>query len=468
MRPSETSYSSNANRKDAGHNTAHRGQKLETDMKTLLYSFVAVMLTVGSGFAASHEWQAPAIAPPPGYAQTVPVAGADAVRPFRIDVPEEALVDLRKRIAATRWPDKETVADRSQGVQLARLQTLVHYWGTDYDWRKAEARLNALPMFVTEIDGLDIQFIHVRSRHPNALPLIVTHGWPGSILEQVKIIEPLTDPTSFGGRAEDAFDVVIPSMPGYGFSGKPQSTGWGPDRIARAWDVLMKRLGYTRYVSQGGDWGSVVADAMARQKPAGLLSIHVNMPPTVPADVAKALKNGEPAPAGLSDKEKAAYKSLNDLYTRGAGYAGIMVTRPQTLGYGLTDSPAGLAAFFYDKFNDWTYSGGDAEKVLTRDEMLDDITLYWLTNTATSSAQLYWENNNNNFNAVEQKTAEISIPVAVTVFPGEIYRAPKSWTERAFRKLIYFNEVDKGGHFAAWEEPQLFAEELRAAFKSLR
>jgi pimeloyl-ACP methyl ester carboxylesterase len=353
-------------------------------------------------------------------------------------------------------------------VQLARLQTLVRYWGTDYDWRKAEAKLNALPMFVTEVDGLDIQFIHVRSRHANALPLIVTHGWPGSILEQVKIIGPLTDPTAHGGRAEDAFDVVIPSMPGYGFSGKPRDAGWNPERIARAWDVLMKRLGYTRYVSQGGDWGSVVADAMARQKPAGLLGIHVNMPPTVPADVAKALKNGEPAPAGLSDKEKAAFNSLDDLYTKGAGYAGIMVTRPQTLGYGISDSPAGLAAFFYDKFNDWTYSGGDAEKVLTRDEMLDDITLYWLTNTAASSARLYWENNNNNFNAAEQKTADISIPVAVTVFPGEIYRAPKSWAERAYHKLIYFNEVDKGGHFAAWEQPELFAAEMRAAFRSLR
>ena len=399
---------------------------------------------------------------------TAPGTTADTIRPFHVNVPEAALVDLRQRIAATRWPEQETVADRSQGVQLARLQTLVRYWGTDYDWRKAEAKLNALPMFVTEIDGLDIQFIHVRSRHPNALPLIVTHGWPGSILEQVKIIGPLTDPTAYGGRAEDAFDVVIPSMPGYGFSGKPRDAGWNPERIARAWDVLMKRLGYTRYVSQGGDWGSVVADAMARQKPAGLLGIHVNMPPTVPADVAKALKNGDPAPAGLSDKEKAAFKSLNDLYTKGAGYAGIMVTRPQTLGYGISDSPAGLAAFFYDKFNDWTYSGGDAEKVLTRDEMLDDITLYWLTNTAASSARLYWENNNNNFNAAEQKTADISIPVAVTVFPGEIYRAPKSWAERAYHKLIYFNEVDKGGHFAAWEQPELFAAEMRAAFRSLR
>jgi pimeloyl-ACP methyl ester carboxylesterase len=391
-----------------------------------------------------------------------------AIRPFRIDIPEAALVDLRRRIAATRWPGKETVADRSQGVQLAKIQPLVRYWGTGYDWRKVEARLNALPQFMTEIDGLDIHFIHVRSRHPNALPLIITHGWPGSVLEIVKTIGPLTDPTAHGGRPVDAFDVVIPSMPGYGFSEQPKSTGWGPDRIGRAWDVLMKRLGYTRYVSQGGDWGSVIADAMGRQAPAGLLGIHVNMPATVPAEIATALKNGDPAPAGLTDKEKAAFASLNHLYTKGAGYAGMMVTRPQTLGYGITDSPAGLAAFFYDKFNDWTHSGGDAEKALTRDEMLDDITLYWLTNTAASSAQLYWENNNNNFNAVEQKTAEISVPVAVTVFPGEIYRAPRSWTERAYRKLIYFNEVDKGGHFASWEQPQLFAEEMRAAFRSLR
>ena len=392
----------------------------------------------------------------------------DAIRPFHIKISDEALVDLRRRIEATRWPTRETVADRSQGVQLARIQEIVRYWGTGYDWRKVEAKLNALPQFMTTIDGLDVHFIQVRSAHPNALPLLITHGWPGSVLELVKTIGPLTDPTAFGGRAEDAFDVVIPSMPGYGFSGKPTGPGWGPDRMARAWDVLMKRLGYTHYVSQGGDWGSVVADAMARQAPAGLLGIHVNMPPTVPADVAKALQAGDPPPAGLSDEERAAFKSLDYLYTRGAGYAGIMVTRPQTLGYGISDSPVGLAAFFYDKFNDWTHSGGDAEKVLTRDDMLDDITLYWLTNTATSSAQLYWENNNNNFNAVNQKTAEISIPVAVTVFPGEIYQAPKSWTERAYRNLIYFNEVDKGGHFAAWEQPELFAVEMRAAFRPLR
>jgi pimeloyl-ACP methyl ester carboxylesterase len=393
--------------------------------------------------------------------------GSD-VRPFRVNMPEEALVDLRRRIAATRWPAKETVPDRSQGVQLARLQALVAYWGETYDWRKAEARLNALPQFVTTIDGLDIHFIHVRSPHAHALPVIITHGWPGSVFEQIKVIDPLTNPTRYGGRAEDAFDVVIPSMPGYGFSGTPTGTGWGPERIARAWDVLMKRLGYDHYVSQGGDWGSVIADAMGRQAPKGLLGIHVNMPATVPPEIAKALRNGEPAPASLTDKERKAYASMNDLYTKGGGYAGIMVTRPQTIGYSLADSPVGLAAFFYDKFNDWTYSGGDAEKVLTRDELLDDITLYWLTNTGTSSAQLYWENNNNNFNAVDQRTAEIRIPVAITVFPGEIYQAPRSWAERAYPNLLYFNEVDKGGHFAAWEQPELFAAELRAAFTSLR
>jgi pimeloyl-ACP methyl ester carboxylesterase len=366
-------------------------------------------------------------------------------------------------VQATRWPDRETVNDRSEGAQLAKVQALVRYWGTNYDWRKAEARLNALPQFITEIDGLDIYFIHVRSRHPKALPLIMTHGWPGSVFELLKVIEPLTDPTAHGGRAEDAFHLVIPSMPGYGFSSKPTTTGWGPARMARAWDELMRRLGYKRYVSQGGDWGAVVSDAMARQAPAGLLGIHVNMPATVPPDIAKALLSGDPAPAGLSDKEKAAYESMNNLYTRGAGYAGMMLTRPQTLGYGLSDSPAALAAFFYDKFADWTYSGGEPEKALTLDEMLDDITLYWLTNTGTSAAQLYWENNANNFNAVD-----ISIPAAITVFPGEIYQAPRSWAERAYHNLIYFNEVDKGGHFAAWEQPQLLSKELRAAFKSLR
>jgi pimeloyl-ACP methyl ester carboxylesterase len=392
----------------------------------------------------------------------------NAIRPFHVNVPEEALADLRRRVLATRWPDKETVTDQSQGVQLAKLQALVHYWGTDYNWRKVESQLNALPQFVTTIDGLDIHFIHVKSRNPNALPLIITHGWPGSVLELLKVIDPLTNPTAHGGRAEDAFDVVIPSMPGYGFSERPKTTGWTPERMGRAWAELMGRLGYKRYVSQGGDWGSVVADVMGRQAPPGLLGIHVNMPAAVPGKLMKAITSGDPAPAGLSAKEKAAFDSLSTFFSRNAGYGAMMVTRPQTVGYALSDSPAGLAAWMYDKFSQWTYSGGEPERSLTKDEMLDDITLYWLTNSAISSAQLYWENNNNNFSAEAQKTAQISIPVAVTVFPGEIYRAPKSWAQQAYPKLTYFNEVDKGGHFAAWEEPELFATELRAAFKPLR
>jgi pimeloyl-ACP methyl ester carboxylesterase len=392
----------------------------------------------------------------------------DAIRPFRIQVTDEAITDLRRRIAATRWPPKETVNDRSQGARLAKVQSLVRYWGTDYSWRKVEAQLNALPQFMTTIDGLDIHFIHVRSRQPNALPLIITHGWPGSVLELVKVIGPLTDPAAHGGRTEDAFDLVLPSMPGYGFSGKPAQTGWGPERMGRAWAELMRRLGYKHYVAQGGDWGSVVSDVMARQAPPGLLGIHVNMPATVPEEIAQALKCGAPPPAGLSSKERDAYQSLTNLYDKGSGYGLMMVTRPQTIGYSLEDSPAGLAAWIYDKFADWTYSDGEPERALTLDEMLDDISLYWFTETATSSARLYWENNNNNFNASSQKTADIALPVAVTVFPGEIYRAPKSWAERAYRKLVYYNEVDKGGHFASWEQPELFSSELRAAFRQMR
>ena len=397
--------------------------------------------------------------------------GADedpAIRPFRIKVPQSQLADLRERIAATRWPDMETVKDASQGLKLSNLQALVRYWGDGYDWRKAEARLNSLPQYVTRIDGLDIHFIHVRSRHPGALPLLLTHGWPGSVLEFEKAIGPLTDPAAHGGRAEDAFDVVIPSIPGYGFSDRPRETGWGPDRVGRAWDVLMKRLGYTRYVSQGGDHGSVISDAMARQAPPGLLGIHLNMPATVPADLVRAINAGDPAPAGLPAPEKAAFESLSRFFSRDAAYGAMMVTRPQTAGYALNDSPAGLAAWMYEKFGEWTDSGGHPERVLTRDEMLDDITLYWLTGTAASAARFYWENNNNNFSASAQKTADIAIPVAVTVFPGEIYRAPKSWTQQAYRTLYYFSEAKKGGHFAAWEQPQLFTEELRAAFRSLR
>ena len=393
-----------------------------------------------------------------------PSAAEDqSIRPFRVQVPQAALDDLRRRIAATRWPDRETVADRSQGTQLAKLQELVRYWGTDYDWRVLEAKLNALPQFVTTIDGLDIHFIHVRSRHPNALPVIVTHGWPGSVTEQLRIIGPLTDPTAHGGRAEDAFDVVIPSMPGYGFSGKPTATGWNPDRIARAWAELMKRLGYTRYVAQGGDWGSPVSSAMARQAPAGLLGIHINLPATVPADVAAVLAGGGPAPAGLSDKERAAFDALDRFYKMHRAYAAMMGTRPQVVGQALTDSPAGLAAFMYD------YNNGEPERLLARDDFLDNVTLYWLTNSATSSARLYWETMGQSvLLAGAQKTSEISLPVAITVFPEEVYRAPETWARRAYPNLVYFNEVDRGGHFAAWEQPQLFAEELRAAFRPLR
>jgi len=387
----------------------------------------------------------------------------NTIQPFRIEIPETALNDLRSRLLTTRWPDGETVTDQSQGVPLARMRRLVRYWATDYDWRKIETRLNALPQFVTEIDGINIHFAHLRSRHADALPLIMTHGWPGSIVELLKVIGPLTDPTEHGGAAADAFHLVLPSLPGYGFSGKPQLPGWGPGRIARAWAELMRRLGYARYVSQGGDWGSVISDVMARQAPAGLAGIHVNMPATVPHHVAAALVSGDPPPVYLPDAEKAAYEQLAAFYKKGSGYSAMMSTRPQTLGYCLSDSPAGLAAWLYDKFAAWTESGGDPERVLRRDEMLDDITFYWLTNTATTSARLYWENHANNFDAVD-----VSLPAAVTVFPGEIYRAPRSWCEHAYRNLIYWNEAERGGHFAAWEQPKIFAAELRAAFRPLR
>ena len=426
---------------------------------TTVATAAGIGLLAGASDAAASTSASPGIGP-----TSAKPRGDSAIRPFRVAVPEAELVELRRRILATRWPGRETVPDRSQGVQLDRLQELVRYWGSSaYSWRRAEARLNALPQFVTEIDGLDIHFIHVKSRHPGALPVLVTHGWPGSVLEQVKIIDPLTNPTAHGGRAEDAFDVVIPSMPGYGFSGRPDSTGWGPARMAHAWAELMRRLGYERYVTQGGDWGSVVADVMARLEVPGLVAIHVNMPATVPPEVAQVLAAGGPAPAGLTPVERAAFESLQNLYTRGGGYAGMMVTRPQTVGYSLADSPVGLAAWIYDKYADWVFHRGAPEKSLTRDEMLDNITLYWLTNTATSASQLYWENNANNFNAVD-----LSMPAAITVFPGEIYRAPRSWAERAYKKLIYWNEVDRGGHFAAWEEPELYAAETRAAFRSLR
>ncbi len=403
-------------------------------------------------------------------------AANDAIRPFRIDVPEDALVDLRRRLATTRWPENETVNDDSQGVPLATQQELIRYWLADYDWRKVEARLNALPQFITEIDGLDIHFIHVRSRHDNALPVIITHGWPGSVIEQLKIIDPLTNPTAHGASASDAFHLVIPSMPGYGFSGKPTATGWDPSRIARAWIVLMKRLGYTKFAAQGGDWGSPVSNAMAKLAPPELLGIHVNLPGVVPPEVVKALQSGDPAPASLaSDDEKHAFEQLKIQFGKRRAYAQIMGTRPQTLS-GLADSPAGLAAWLLDHGDGYAqpaaaitsavrgrtingHSAGD----LTRDDVLDNITLYWLTNTAISSARLYWENKINLY-----LPADVSIPAAITVFPGESFQAPRSWAERAYHKLIYFHQADKGGHFAAWEQPELFSTELRAAFKSLR
>lgn len=396
---------------------------------------------------------------------------SDAIRPFRMTFPDAALVDLRQRIAATRWPERETVADQSQGVPLATMQDLARYWATGYDWRKGEAKLNAFPQFITAIDGLDIHFIHVRSKHANALPVIITHGWPGSILEQIKLIGPLTDPRAFGGKAEDAFDVVIPSMPGYGFSGKPTGTGWGPERMARAWAVLMQRLGYSRYVAQGGDWGAFVVDQMGLQAPAGLLAIHTNMPATVPAAIDQALLRGDPPPSGLSAAERSAYDELTETF-KVVNYARIMGSRPQTL-YGLNDSPVNLAAWLLDHNDadgqpaaavvEGLHRASSATGELTRDEILDNITLYWLTSTGVSSSRLYWEYKSGFFNA-----KGVSIPVAVTVFPGEQYEAPLSWTEKAYPRLIYYHRAEKGGHFAAWEQPLIFAAELRAAFSSLR
>jgi pimeloyl-ACP methyl ester carboxylesterase len=429
---------------------------VDQDRRRLVSTAIASVFLAGGANLHSSELQA--------------ASPDEAIRPFRADIPEEQLLDLRKRIAATRWPDRETVSDQSQGIQLAKLQELVRYWGTDYDWRRAEAKLNALPQFMTAIDGTDIHFIHVRSRHPNPLALIMTHGWPGSVFELLKTVGPLTDPTAHGGQAEDAFDLILPSMPGYGFSAKPTGTGWGPDRIARTWAELMKRLGCTRYVAQGGDWGSPVCNAMARQAPAGLLGIHINLPAIVPPEVEAALASGGLAPAGLSEKEGATFDALSAGAKMGnRSYALMMGTRPQTIGYGITDSPAGLAAWMlgHPGFTHWTYDNNDPEK--SPDEVLDDVTLYWLTKSATSSGRLYWEAGPASpaFSG-PQKTAEISLPVAITVFPGESYRAPETWARRAYRNLSYFHEVDKGGHFAAWEQPALFSAELRAAFRPLR
>jgi len=390
------------------------------------------------------------------------------LRPFTIHVPEADLEDLRARIAATRWPEREPVADQSQGVQLATMQALAQYWGTEYDFRRLEARLNALPQFMTEIDGLDIHFIHVKSHHENALPLIITHGWPGSVIEMLNVVGPLTDPTTHGGSAEDAFDLVIPSMPGYGFSGKPTTTGWGPEHIAQAWAKLMKRLGYTHYVAQGGDWGAVITDEMGAQAPSELLGIHSNMPGTLSPEVSKAVAAGDPAPSGLSDEERRAWERLTFLYTKGIGYATEMALRPQTL-YGLADSPIALAAWMLDhdalSYEDISAAFVDGEPIgsLTRDEVLDNITLTWLTNTGISSARLYLENKRGFFDV-----KGVSVPAAVSVFPKELYQAPRGWAEEAYPNLIYFNEVDRGNHFAAWQEPELFTTEVRAAFRSLR
>src|SRR5262245_5986499 len=414
-------------------------------------------------------------------AQTTPAPGAreasspslaaatedTAIRPFQFHAPEEALVDLKKRLAATRFPEKETVADHSQGVRLETIQAVVRYWQSEYDWRKVEAKLNGVPQFVTTIDGLDIHFLHVRSKRTGALPLLISHGWPGSILHVLRVIDPLTNPTAHGGREEDAFDVVVPSMPGYGFSGIPKKTGWDPTRIARAWVTLMKRLGYTRFVAQGGDWGALVVDAMAALAPPELAGIHSNMPGTVPRDILESVRVGAPAPAGLSAEERRAYEQLATAYKH-VSYAVQMASRPQTL-TGLADSPAGLAAWLLDL----EVRGQERTAQLflekrpfgdiTRDDVLDNVTLYWLTNTAISAARLYWENKLGYFDA-----KNIAIPVAVSVFPDELYQAPRSWTERAYKNLVHFNRLEKGGHFPAWEEPALFVQEVRAGFRTLR
>ena len=399
----------------------------------------------------------------------VGATASDAVHPFRVNFSDAELAELRRRISATRWPDRETVTDQSQGPQLATLQKLARYWVTEYDWRKVEARLNALPNFVTEIDGLDIHFIHVRSKQENALPLIVTHGWPGSIIEQLKIVDPLTNPTAHGAGAADAFDLVIPSMPGYGFSGKPTVTGWDPAHIARAWVVLMKRLGYTKFVAQGGDWGAIITDVMAAQGHPELLGIHSNMPGIFPPDIDKAALTGAPAPSGLSADEKVAYEQLTLEYAKGIGYGYQMGLRPQAL-YGISDSPIGIAGYFLDHD---AHSLAMISRVfdglpegLTRDDVLDNVTLTWLTNTFTSGARLYWEAFENKVSFFGVKG--VSIPAAVSVFPDELYAAPRSWTERAYPKLIHYNKLERGGHFAAWEQPKLFVEELRAGFRALR
>jgi pimeloyl-ACP methyl ester carboxylesterase len=401
---------------------------------------------------------------------TEAAADAATIRPFHVDFPDEAIEDLRRRIAATRLPEPETVADASQGVQLETMQELTRYWGSEYDFGRVEARLNALPQFMTEIDNLDVHFIHVRSPHEDALPLIITHGWPGSVVEMLNVVGPLSDPTAHGGSAEDAFHVVVPSIPGYGFSGKPAETGWDPAHIARAWVVLMKRLGYTRFVAQGGDWGAIITDLMGAQAAPELLGIHTNMPGAVPPEISQRMKpvDVDPPPSDLSDDERRAYEELTDVYTKGIGYAIEMQLRPQTL-YGLADSPIALAGWMLDhdakSYEDIAHAFVEREPVgnLTRDEVLDNITLTWLTNTGISSGRLYAENALGFFDV-----KGVSVPAAVSVFPKELYQAPRNWAERAYPKLIYFNEVDRGNHFAAWQEPELYTDEVRAGFRSLR
>jgi len=428
-------------------------------MKSVLANFIlttSLVLQGASGFAQDQD--------------AVKQLSDETIRPFKVHVPPAKLQDMRSRILATKWPEQETVKDASQGVQLATMQALADYWAKHYDWRTVEARLNALPQFTTNIDGVNIHFIHVRSKYPNALPIIITHGWPGSVIEQLKIIGPLTDPVAYGGKAEDAFDVVIPSLPGYGFSGKPTTTGWEPVHVARAWITLMKRLGYNKYVAQGGDWGNAVSEIMALMAPPELLGIHTNMPATVPAEISKALASGSQPPAGLSADELNAYQQLGLFYSKGLGYAQEMGLRPQTL-YGIEDSPIGLAAWMLDhdarSYELITRVFKGQKEGLSREDILDNITLYWLTNTAISSARLYWET----FQLPKAgffDPRHVAIPVAVSVFPDEIYAAPKNWAEKAYSKLVYYHKLDKGGHFAAWEQPKAFADEMRVAFKSFR
>ncbi|WP_372783186.1 epoxide hydrolase family protein [Phenylobacterium sp.] len=430
--------------------------------------FIAASATVGAlgGVSSASSDAFGDVLEQPGGGAAATAPDRTAIRPFSFKASEDELTDLRRRIKATRWPERETVPDDLQGVQLATARKLADYWANDYDWRKVEARLNALPQFITEIDGLDIHFVHVRSKHENALPLIVTHGWPGSIVEQMKIIDPLTNPTAHGGSASDAFDLVIPSMPGYGFSGKPTAAGWGPERIASAWAVLMKRLGYTRYVAQGGDWGALITQRMGAQAPQGLAAIHTNMPGAVPPEIDAQAIAGAPAPAGLAPDERAAYDRLVFFYTTGLGYANEMRLRPQTL-YGIADSPIGLAAWFLDH-DAKSYQmiarvfDGQTEG-LTKDDVLDNVTIAWLTNTGVSGARLYWEN------TLPFLTPQnIAIPVAVSVFPDELYPCPRSWAEKAYPKLIHYNRLEKGGHFAAFEQPAALTEEIRASFRSIR